>query len=268
MAKSEQQRQKKLAKKRSKELRDRQLKAQRSQALKSVSGQMQWASQFPVFKCCVGQSIFDDTGIGAIFLSRKLNDGRIALIYLLLDRRCLGVKDAGWRICTVGEFEGLLEGMNETNHFVSVEPSYAKKLTDQAIEYAESIGFSPHPEYRRVSPLWGDIDSSECREDFTFGVDGKPYYFAGPMDDAARQTFIFNRLCQTVGEGNFHFTVGGPLDPFDLRDIGFDPSAAMQDDEPADDEDDRYSERHESLSARGERMNKGQVIEGRVVTKE
>jgi hypothetical protein len=211
MAKSEQQRQKKLAKKRSKELRNQQQLARRNQAMKSVLGQMQWASRYPVHRCYVGQTIFGEQGIGSIYLTRKLNDGRLAFMFLLIDSHCLGVKDAGARFCTESQFDEFFERSVENNQLVAGEPSYAKKLTEQAIAYAASIGFSPHADYRRVSPLWGDIDAADCQVDFTFGLDGQPSYCSGPFEDEARQNFIFRRLCETVGEGNFHFTLGGPI---------------------------------------------------------
>lgn len=242
MAKSEQQRQKKLAKKRSKELRNQQQLARRNQAMKSVLGQMQWASRFPVHSCHVGQTIFDPSGIGSIFLTRKLSDGRLAFMFLLIDAHCLGVKDAGARFCSESEFEEFFSRSVENNELVPAEPSYARKLTEQAIAYAESIGFSPHPDYRRVSPLWGEIDAAACHDDFTFGLDGKPSYCSGPFEDEARQNFIFRRLCETVGEGNFHFTQGGPIAspggfPFgiDLSEID-EPDVAEWDVEDAEDD--------------------------------
>lgn len=210
MAKSEQQRQKKLAKKRAKELKSQRELAQRRQLMNSLAGQMQWASTAPVYRCLIGDEIFGPNGMGVIFFARQLGDGRIAMMFLLIDAHCLGVKDAGGRTCTPGEFEQVLEKSRRSSTFRDASPARARKLTEDAIAYAQSIGFAPHPDYRKVAPLWGDVDPQACEETFTFGLDGKPSYFAGPYDDEARQNSIFRRLCQTVGEGNFHFTIGGP----------------------------------------------------------
>ena len=258
MAKSEQQRQKKLAKKRSKELRNQQQVARRNQAMKSIAGQMQWASHFPIHSCHVGQAIFDPSGLGSIYLTRKLSDGRLAFMFLLIDAHCLGVKDAGARICTVGEFEEFFSRGVENNQLAPAEPSYARQLTEQAIAYAESIGFPPHPDYRRVAPLWGDIDSSACQEKFVFGVDGKPLYHTGPFDDPARQKFILNRLSDTVGEGNYHFMLGGPDEAFNALPFA-DELLNLVDANESDFDDDSDEDDDDS-----EWMDGGRVIEGSV----
>ncbi len=42
------------------------------------------------------------------------------------------------------------------------------------------------------------------KEKIKFGKDGKPFYIAGPHDNAR---FIMSKLKQTAGEGNYHFLV-------------------------------------------------------------
>lgn len=263
MAKSEQQRQKKLAKKRSKDLRSRQLKARHNQAMQSLAVKMRWAGEFSIYKCLASKEIFGSSGIGSVFLTRKLPDGQLAFMFLLIDALCLGVKDAGGKICTVSEFEHFLEHMDGAQRFESVEPSYARKLTEQAIAYAESLGLAPHPEYRRVSPLWGDVDSSECQAEFTFGRDGKPLYICGPRDDEARQHFILNRLSATVGTGNFHFAIGGSMSEEDEYEGGY----AFNDFDDADDVVELFGddEEDESLIGLIGDSEGGPIIEGKIL---
>ncbi len=236
MAKNEQQRQKKLAKKRSKDILNRRVLAQKRQALNSWAGQMQRASAFPVYRCYLADSIFEEQGLGIIYLAREMGDGRMALMFLLIDRHCLGVKDAGGRFCTRSELTDLMERSRQTSSYHTADPSRARKLTEDAIAYAHSLGFSPHPDYRKFSPLWGDIDATQCDETFEFGLDGKPSYVAGPYDDEARQNLIFRRLCAAVGEGNFHFAVGGiGTMPAGFSSLDFTPH---DDDDLADEDDD------------------------------
>ena len=162
-------------------------------------------------------------------------------MYLLIDAHCLGVKDVGAQLTTPAGFDRMFERSQASSSFSAADPARARKLTEDAIAYAQSIGFPPHPDYRKVAPLWGDIDASACSETFTFGLDGQPSYFAGPNDDAARQNLIFRRLCETVGEGNFHFTIGGPAGGTDFQLDEFDPDQlrllehAGEDDERAPD---------------------------------
>ena len=262
MAKSEQQRQKKLAKKRSKELRGRRELARRNQSMNSIAGQMQWASRYPVHTCLVSEESIGTSGMRSIYFARKVSDGRYAFMFILLDTHCLGVKDAGCRFCSLSDLETFIERGARNQTFVKRDPSFAKKLVDESIAYADSLGLSPHPDYRKVAPLWGDVDASQCHEEFAFGLDGKPSYFAGPYDDDARQNFIFRRLCETVGEGNFQFTIGGPSGGADFDDFeqafraggltDFDDESDMEDVDLDDEDDDDWEVQ-------------GRVIEGSVV---
>lgn len=253
MAKSEQQRQKKLAKKRTKDLRGKRELARRNQAMNSAAGQMQWASRYPVHSCLVAEDRIGTAGMRSIYFARKASDGRYAFMFILVDAHCLGVKDAGCRFCSLSELEDFIERGSSHQVFVKRDPSYAKKFVDEAIAYAQSLGLSPHPDYRKVAPLWGDVDTSQCQEQFTFGLDGKPSFCSGPYDDTARINFVLNKLNETVGEGNYHYTLGGPG--------GFDDLSSLQsmfgDAEISDFDDDEDDEDEEWSSAEG-------VIDGTV----
>lgn len=205
MAKSEQQRQKKLAKKRAKELQARRQLAQTKQQMTSLSGQMQAASEGQVYGCYISSEV--GNGMSTVLIARRASGGRLAIAFFLLDTYCLGVKDAGGRIGSPSDFAEMLQQMGRSQEMLAASPSTARKLADEAIEYAHSLGFAPHPDYRKVAPIWGDIDPNESHEEFTFGLNGKPYYMAGPHDDVQRQKWIFQRLRDSVGQGNFNFTL-------------------------------------------------------------
>lgn len=211
MAKNEQQKQKKLAKKRAKELRERRELAQKKQQLTSLAGQMQAAAEGEICGCYISAGV--RTGMGTVVIARRAPGGRVAIGFFLLDSFCLGVKDAGGRVGSPTEFEELLTAIGRNEELLPAKPSTARKLVEESIEYANAFGLPPHPDYRRVAPIWGDIDASESDEEFSFGRDGKPFYIAGPHDDAARQTLIMQRLQQAVGAGNFDFTLASAHAP-------------------------------------------------------
>lgn len=211
MSKNEQQRQKKLAKKRAKELRGRRELVQKKQQLASLSGQMQAAAEGEVCGCYISAGV--RTGMGTVVIARRAPGGRVAIVFFLLDTFCLGVKNAGGRFGTLSDIEEMLGMMGQNEEMLPAAPPTARKLVEDAIEYANSLGLPPHPDYRRVAPIWGDIDASESDEEFTFGREGKPFYVAGPHDDAARQTLIMQRLQQAVGEGNFDFVLASAQMP-------------------------------------------------------
>jgi hypothetical protein len=216
MAKSEQQRQKKLAKKRAKKHVEHREVARRNQLMTSLAGQAQWASRFPIQSCLVSEESGGTMGLRTVYLTRKVGEGRLACLFVLVDIYCLGVKNAGFRFCAPSELEDLFKKLSQDQQFIKRDPSYARKLIEQAVIYADSLGFSAHPDYRKTLSFWGDVDVSQCDQEFTFGRDGQPFYFAGPHEDLAKQRAIYNRLCETAGEGNFHFVLGGVTDPSDL----------------------------------------------------
>lgn len=215
MAKNEQQRQKKLAKKRSKAILARRELNQTKQQMASLGGQMQAASSGEIYGCYISSGVA--TGMGTVLLGRRISGGRLAIAFFLLDTYCLGVKDAGGRIGTPGQFDEMLDQIRSNEAMLPAAPSTARKAVEEAIEYARSLGFPPHADYRKVSPIWGDIDASHSDREFAFGRDGKPFYIAGPHDDAQRQNLIRHRLRDSVGEGNFEFTL--PIDPLITGDL-------------------------------------------------
>jgi len=58
-----------------------------------------------------------------------------------------------------------------------------------------------------VPERFGDIDAGECTEEFTYGKDGKPYFFAGPYDSRSRCREILNILTSRLGADGFHYTI-------------------------------------------------------------
>ncbi len=213
MVKSEQRRQKQLAKKRAKGIRQRRQLSQRNQQLTSVQGQMQAASTGAVHSCYIGVG---QQGMKTVILVRRVAGGRFAVAVILLDLYCLGVKDAFARLATPTELDRIVSGVGANEGMEKCAPSRARKLVEGAIQYAASLGFAPHPDYRKVVPLWGDIDASECDEEFEFGRDGRPLYISGPHDSPARQSSIMAQLTEAVGEGNFHYVAQVFGDPRDL----------------------------------------------------
>jgi hypothetical protein len=73
-----------------------------------------------------------------------------------------------------------------------------------AIDYAAKFGLQPHRDFEKAKAHLG-----EPREDYPpieFGRDGKPFFVAGPYDNALA---ILARLRTIAGEGNF-----GSITPF------------------------------------------------------
>ena len=50
---------------------------------------------------------------------------------------------------------------------MSITPACLVKIVKGGVEYARSMGFSPHPDYRHASMLLEGIDPSTCTERFS-----------------------------------------------------------------------------------------------------
>ena len=96
---------------------------------------------------------------------------------------------------------------------VDLEPAAALKLIEGAVEYAKQCGLSPHRDYRIGKPIFGDIDSASCGEEFIYGDKGKPFFIAGPNDRPSRCRQIIDLLTAHCGPDGFTFlmpTSGSP----------------------------------------------------------
>ncbi len=170
------------------------------------------AMQSPIHECFFTPEEMKSSGIGQIFISRKMSDGRMASSMFMLDIFCLGVKDTFYTITDPYKYREMIENITERFNIEHFHPTCAKKLIEGGIEYARKIGFQPHSEYQVSSLLIKDVDSSLCQNDFEYGHNGKPFYIAGPNDDQYKVQRVINQLMKSCGESNFNYMIGDPLD--------------------------------------------------------
>ncbi|TWU41430.1 hypothetical protein Q31b_28770 [Novipirellula aureliae] len=212
MSAKEQHRQKKLAKKRSKEIANRKRQAREKNAMQSLAGQMQAAGRGAIDRCFISEDALGNTGIGSVLISRFLPDGRVGCVRFLIDSFCLGVKDVHGFSVYPGNFSEILERFGENESLTPCAPEKAKKFVESAIEYAAKFDLHPVPDYKKVEAIWTGIDSSKCLDTFEFGGEnGKPCYTVGPADSQRFQQKVLDKLWATAGEGNFDFVmnIGG-----------------------------------------------------------
>jgi hypothetical protein len=197
-------RQKKLEKQKAKRKeKHQQLVRQKNVGLAS---QLREAASAPILHCWASGPIFEQ-GMGQIILSRKLPNGSIAAAVFLVDVYCLGIKNALTKIVSRNEYNSTLRSPRMRTEEQQLEPATARKLIEEAVEYARSLGFSPHPDYQQAKILLGDIDPTESSEEFEFGDKGKPHFIAGPYDNPAKCKAILATLERTVGPGNYDYTL-------------------------------------------------------------
>lgn len=191
MAKSEQQRQKKLQRKAAKQkAKRRELKRRESLGLPA---RLREAASCPIVDCRLGEAFFDQ-GMAQLLVSRRLPGGQIAFALFLIDRYCLGVKNAFAKIDAAAEYAQVIEQIEEVDNYLELEPAEARALVDDAVAFAASYGFSPHPDYRQAKGIFGDVDAETASRRFDFGKDGKAVFIQGPNDSMEDTTRILNQL--------------------------------------------------------------------------
>ena len=168
------------------------------------------AAGCPVLHSWATDSLWEK-GMGWVGLSRQLPDGNIAFAVFLVDRYCLGVKDAMADILSRYEYDTrIAHKMRSEFTSKDISPAAGRKLVEAAVEYAHGLGLSPHADYHRAKLIFGAIDPAECTEQFEFGKDGKPFFIAGPFDSPRRCRQIQAVLERTRGSEGFHYLM--PLD--------------------------------------------------------
>jgi hypothetical protein len=176
--------------------------------------QLRAATRYPVHDCFISEHVWTH-GLGSVMLSRELPNGSIALAVFLVDRSCLGIKDAFARIEGEYTYQRQLTDMRSQSALKEASPACVRKLVEGAAAYAEALGLHPHPDYAKVKLIFGDIDAAACPESYEFGKDGKPFFAAGPHDTPARCRQILATLERTCGTGNYDFLLpmqsGGEL---------------------------------------------------------
>jgi hypothetical protein len=175
----------------------------------------------PVLDCLLYGG-FEENGMGRLLFSRELRSGEIATAVFLIDCYCLGIKDAFGRVMPRSQYQAVYERCYELGDPVRLDAPTARRLVEDAVAYARSLGFEPHPDYFRAAPIFGDVDPALATRTFEFGRDGKPWFIAGPHDSPTRVQRVMAQLRERCGQDGYHYFV--PVEGSDLLDRGFSPA--------------------------------------------
>lgn len=211
MSTKEQRRQKKLSKKRSKDVLRRKEQARERNSLQSLAGQIKAASVGTLEHCLISDAVFEpDHKLGTVWISRRMPDRRLACVRFLIDGMCLGVKDIYAFTAFPSDVNEMLEKSQQVETLRTAKPERAWKLIQSAVAYAEQFDLHPPAEYKKVTPIWSGVDVNECSDEFRFGGEGgKPHYINGPNDSQFFQARVIETLERTAGKGNYNFTFLG-----------------------------------------------------------
>jgi hypothetical protein len=176
----------------------------------TVAGHPEWPS---------GETVEHETdGLVGVLIAREDRHQKVSVCGYLLDVYCLGVKNAlGPDRMRRGELPSFARSFFGAwgTRGVPAPIELARELVFGAVEYARALGFAPHPDFERASGQLGAWDGPSA---IRFGRDGKPCFTQGPYDDPAA---VLRTLEESVGSGNFHFTVSiGSLDGLPITEPG------------------------------------------------
>ena len=201
--------QKKLEKQKAKKKAEQKEIARRQS--QGMPARLEAASRVPILHCCYLKALWE-VGIGNVLVSRQLSSGNVAFVMFLVDVYCLGVKNLFLNILPRATYDSkIYDHLLEQGPVQHFKPECARKLVEGAVEYARALEFPPHADYRVGKLIFGDISAEACSQQFVFGKDGKPLFFAGPHDHAARCHEILGTLNRVCGPGGYHYLV--PVDP-------------------------------------------------------
>ena len=162
-------------------------------------------------------------GIGYVAVARFRGSGETEVGVFLLDVFCLGAKNAFYTCCGQTEYDReLLDRILPADKRTPLDPPSARKLVEDAVAYARSLGLTPHPDYKHACRVFGGINVGDSSAMFTFGKDGKPLYVQGPHDSFERCQQVLRQLRARCGDDNFDFmVVGGETVIRELEEDGF-----------------------------------------------
>ncbi len=169
------------------------------------------------------EEIFDESGF-ALMVVTRFEKNRYIFASYLVDYYCLGIKKAvGPLKLDAHKYAALLketyrhfEGMRE------ISLSEAQGIIFGAVEYANSLGFAPHPDWALAKGHLGEV--SVDLPIIEFGRGGKPFVCFQLSDDSEK---IIAKLKETVGEGNFDYLGAEIEDDYDYTIIEKDGSTII-----------------------------------------
>lgn len=156
--------------------------------------------------CYVDQHFQNNSsGVGLfIAMVRERGNRPLEVGGFLLDLGCTGVKDAFYTEINHDELEDFKADAFRTGCREEAA-AWGRKLVEEALAYAKSLGLKPHRDYKKAARVFGGVRVSDCETVFHFGgKDGKPLYFQGKhSDETARR--IIEHLERRLGADGFHF---------------------------------------------------------------
>lgn len=131
-------------------------------------------------------------GMRLVYLWRACDNDTALLALFKVDTFCTGIKNTFIRCGPMEEYHRI----DASEDVSRVEPAYAKKLIEESVTFARRFGLEPHKDFEQAFKAFHDIDSDGVELDIEFGMNGKPFFIAGPDDTDE----YCHRVMRTVAE--------------------------------------------------------------------
>jgi hypothetical protein len=141
----------------------------------------------------------DPPRLVSVVLTREAPGGIVLASLALVDRTCLGVKNAFVAEPMLAyNFRTFLAEVGRAHEggMAPCELLVAQSIVFHALDYAASLGFEAHPDF--PEPLFGP--RPEALMETPLAHPGRPFWVRGPDDDVEE---ILATLDEAVGEGNY-----------------------------------------------------------------
>ncbi len=154
----------------------------------------------PIEECLISDG-YENSGLTVCLIVRKQPSGYYTFANFVVDRFCLGIKDA-MSSCNVDDLklQELKDNLAHSGPVESVSPEYFHNMIYAAKDYAEDLGFSPHKDFILAEYLLEDSYITNGIDEIEMGKNGRPFYIQGPFDNVKR---VIATLTKSVGVDGF-----------------------------------------------------------------
>lgn len=207
MAGNDKRKQERLARKKAK----RKIKAKATGQVTTRSGHSiaRAASQWELYACDIDASWQEDSFGNLVVARISPNGSTLCTASALLDFGCLGVKDVAIQPAAFRtRFDELRAERIADAPRVEITSDDALRILSTARDYGHSLAFPQAADLDKMLLLLADADADRSTLEVTTGRDGKPFYIAGPRDNAQS---VIRHLTNLLGPDGFDFIAHLPM---------------------------------------------------------
>lgn len=136
---------------------------------------------------CFINEDYDEFGLGHIVVTRLHKGGRKTIGVYFVDKYCLGVKDAFYRLRMDDvDYKDFIQTMSREYHLKKISYNEAHNLIYGAIEFADEAGIAPCKDFALAKYILEEDTEAIPLIEYEYGKDGKHLLVVGSQKEADR----------------------------------------------------------------------------------